>query len=149
MDEYRAGACVDAAVSRSRQCLPGQAAILHVRRKKLLLYPQPTSGTLVLYYHAEYPALSADSDENVLTQAAPDLVIYGALSLASDFYLDQRAEIFETKFQQFLTEMQEQANDQELQGGTQSVPAFLFISRRGKSHGKFQLSLAQAARPLL
>ena len=29
--------------------------------KKLLLYPQPTDGKLVLYYHGEYPALSADS----------------------------------------------------------------------------------------
>lgn len=89
--------------------------------EKLLLYPQPTEGELVLYYHGEYPALSADTDENVLTQSAPDLVIYGALSAASDFYLDQRAEIFETKFNQFMLELQEQANDQELQGGTQSI----------------------------
>jgi hypothetical protein len=96
------------------QCFTRQA-------EKLLLYPQPSDGKLVLYYHGEFPTLSADTDENVLTQSAPDLVIYGALSAASDFYLDQRAEIFETKFNQFLLELQEQANDQELQGGTQSI----------------------------
>ena len=95
--------------------------------EKLLLFPQPTSGHTTLYYHAEYPPLSADSDENVLSQSAPDLIIYGALSFAADYYLDQRAEIFEGRFQQFLTELQEQANDQELQGGTQSVlPAYTF-----------------------
>ena len=89
--------------------------------EKLLLYPQPADGKLVLYYHGEFPALSADSDENVLTQSAPDLVIYGALSFAADFYLDNRAELFEGRFNQFLLELQEQANDQELQGGTQSI----------------------------
>ena len=62
-----------------------------------------------------------DSDENVLTQSAPDLVIYGGLSFAADFYLDNRAELFEGRFNQFLLELQEQANDQELQGGTQSI----------------------------
>ena len=92
-----------------------------------LLHPQPTSGTLTLYYHGEFPALSADSDTNVLTDAAPDLIIYAALTFASDFYLDARAELFEVKFTQFLTELQEQANDQELQGGTQSLlPAYSF-----------------------
>ena len=89
--------------------------------EKLHLYPQPTDGKLVLYYHAEFPALSADSDFNALTKAASDLVIYAGLTYAADFYLDQRAELFEQKFNQFLTEIQEQANDQELQGGTQSV----------------------------
>ncbi|ADE38614.1 phage adaptor protein [Candidatus Puniceispirillum marinum] len=89
--------------------------------EKIHLYPQPTDGTLVLYYHGEFPSLSADSDFNALTKAASDLVIYAGLTYASDYYLDQRAELFEQKFNQFLTEIQEQANDQELQGGTQSV----------------------------
>jgi hypothetical protein len=89
--------------------------------EKLFIYPQPTSGTLVLYYHAELPALSADSDENVLTQSASDLIIYSALTYAADYYLDERATIFENKYLAFLTELQEQANDQELQGGTQSI----------------------------
>ena len=54
-------------------------------------------------------------------------MLYAALSFAADYYLDQRAEIFEQKFQQFLLELQEQANDQELQGGTQSIlPAYSF-----------------------
>lgn len=105
----------------------GKPRIFVRQAEKLLLHPQPTSGTLTLYYHGEFPALSADTDENVLTQSAPDLIIYAAATFAADYYLDQRAEIFETKFNQFLLELQEQANDQELQGGTQSVlPAYSF-----------------------
>lgn len=105
----------------------GKPRIFVRQAEKLLLHPQPTSGTLTLYYHGEFPALSADTDENVLTQSAPDLIIYAAATFAADYYLDQRAEVFETKFNQFLLELQEQANDQELQGGTQSVlPAYSF-----------------------
>ena len=108
----------------------GKPRIFVRQAEKLLLHPQPTSGTLTLYYHGEFPALSADSDSNVLTDAAPDIVIYSALTFASDFYLDARAEQFEAKFTQFLNELQEQANDQELQGGTQSVlPAYSFQDR--------------------
>lgn len=108
----------------------GKPLIFVRQAEKLLLHPRPTTGTLTLYYHGEFPALSVDTDENVLTQSAPDLIIYAAASFAADHYLDQRAEIFETKFNQFLLELQEQANDQELQGGTQSVlPAYTFQDR--------------------
>ena len=89
--------------------------------EKLLLYPQPSDGTLVLYYHAEFPSMVLDSDENVLARAASDLIVYAALTYASDYYLDERAELFEQKFVQFMTEIQEQANDQELSGATQSI----------------------------
>ena len=95
--------------------------------EKLYIYPQPTSGKLFLYYHAEFPALSADSDTHQLTNAAPDLIIYAALTYAADYYLDNRNEVFEAKFNRFLLELQEQANDQELQGGTQSMlPAYRY-----------------------
>jgi len=91
----------------------------------LLLHPQPASGTLTMIYYGEFDAMSADSDENILAKAAPDLVVYGGLTFAADFYLDNRAEVFEQKFNQFLGEVQEQANDQELSGGTNSIrPAY-------------------------
>ena len=91
----------------------------------LLLHPQPTSGTLTLIYYGEFDAMSADSDENILAKAAPDLIIYAALTFASDFYLDTRSELFEGKFNQFLSEIQSQSDDQELSGGTNSIrPAY-------------------------
>lgn len=94
---------------------------------KLLLYPQPASGTLVLYYYAEMPALVNATDETPMTQVASNLIIYSALTFASDFYLDERAELFEAKYNQLLLEHQEMANDQELNGSTQVIqPAYSY-----------------------
>jgi hypothetical protein len=71
--------------------------------------------------------MTADADENILAKIAPDLIIYAGLTFASDYYLDERADLFEQKFQLFLSEIQEQANDQELQGGTQAIlPAYSY-----------------------
>lgn len=97
------------------------------QQEKLQVYPEPSDGDLVLYYYGEFAAMSADSDENVLAQVAPDLIIYAALTYAADYYLDERAELFEAKYQTFFNEIQEQANDQELQGGTQAIlPAYSY-----------------------
>ena len=91
------------------------------QKQNLLLHPQPSSGSLVLYYYAEFVPMTADSDENALAAVASDLIIYGALSYAADFYLDERGPLFEQKFIQFLDDIQEQANDQEMNGGVQSI----------------------------
>lgn len=91
------------------------------QQEKLYLYPQPSSGEVILYYYGEFPALSSDTAENALTKVAPDLIIYSALTYASDYYLDERAVQFEQKYQGFMLELQEQANDQEVNGGTQVI----------------------------
>jgi hypothetical protein len=94
-------------------------------QEKLKLFPQPTSGTISLYYYGEFDAMTQDSDENILAKIAPDLIIYSGLTYAAPYYLDQRSEIFEQRYTQFLAELQEQANDQELNGGTQAIrPAY-------------------------
>ena len=96
-------------------------------QQRVYLHPTPTSGTLTLYYYCDFPALVNNQDENDLTKVAPDLVTYAALTYAADYFLDERAGIFEQKFQQFLTEIQEQANDQQLQGGSNSIqPAYTY-----------------------
>jgi hypothetical protein len=94
---------------------------------KLLLYPKPATGNLVLYYYAEMPALVNAIDENAMTQVASNLIIYAALTFASDYYLDERGALFESKFNQLMLEHQEMANDQEMNGGTQSIqPAYSY-----------------------
>ena len=65
--------------------------------------------------------MTQNTDENTLAAVASDLIIYGALTFAADFYLDERGPLFEQKFIQFLDEIQEQANDQEMNGGVQSI----------------------------
>jgi hypothetical protein len=90
-----------------------------------LLSPYPSSGSLTLNYYAQYPEMTADSDENALATIAPDLISYAALTYAADFYLDERSATFEGKYQAFLNEIQTQADDQELTGSLQSIrPAY-------------------------
>jgi len=97
------------------------------QQEQVFIHPQPSDGELVLYYYADFPALVADSDTNNLTTAAPDLLIYSALTFAADYYLDERASIFEQKYQGFLSEVQLQAQNQELRGSTQQIaPAYQF-----------------------
>lgn len=87
----------------------------------LRLYPEPSDGTVTLYYYGEFPAMTVDADENALAAVAPDLIIYSALTYSADYYLDERSSVFDQKYQTFLSEIQEQANDQELNGGTQAI----------------------------
>lgn len=101
------------------------------QQEKLFLYPQPSSGEVVLYYYSEFTPFTLDTDENALSKIAPDLIIYSALTYASDYYLDERAAQFEQKFVGFLTELQEQANDQEVNGGTQVIQPTARYSRTG------------------
>ena len=90
------------------------------------LSPVPTSGTITLDYYAQFPAMTQDTDENILAQVASDLIIYSALTYAADFFIDDRLQVFEAKYQQFLDEIQQQADDAELSGNMQSIqPAYL------------------------
>jgi len=97
------------------------------QQEAIFIHPQPSDGELTLYYYGDFDALSADSDTNALTTTAPDLLIYAALTYAADYYLDERAPLFEQKFQAFLAEIQQQADDQELNGSTQQIaPAYRY-----------------------
>ncbi|MGI9341127.1 MAG: phage adaptor protein [Psychrobacter sp.] len=108
---------------------PVQGRPNHFTRQQetVFIHPQPSDGEMTLYYYGDFDALSGDSDSNALTVTAPDLLIYAALTYAADYYLDERATIFEQKFQAFLTEIQSQADDQELNGSTQQIaPAYRY-----------------------
>ena len=92
---------------------------------KLLLFPHPADGTITLDYYGELDAFTTDASETTISKIAPDLIIYAGLTFAADYYLDERAPQFEQKFIQFLSEIQEQSNDQELNGSTQVIqPAY-------------------------
>jgi len=84
-----------------------------------LLHPKPNAGTVVLNYYAAFTALSSDSSTNTLTTLIPDVLIYTALSYASDYFLDERGSQFEAKASQFIQEIQQQADSSEQAGGLQ------------------------------
>ena len=78
-------------------------------------------------YYASFPEMTSDSDENILAAIASDLIMYSALTYASDYYLDERTDVFEGKYQQFMNELQEQANDQEIVGTIQAIRPSYYI----------------------
>ncbi len=85
------------------------------------IHPKPTTGTLYLNYYAEQATLTSDSDTNMLTTIASDLLTYTALSYAADYFLDERAAVFDQKSGSFLLEIQEHANSAEQSGINQVV----------------------------
>lgn len=92
---------------------------------QIVVGPQPISdGALRIDYYANFPNLSADTDSNWLTNIAPDIIIYGALSFAADYFLDNRKDSFEQRFQEGLAELTNQAVMDELAAGAAVQPAY-------------------------
>ena len=89
--------------------------------ENIKVYPYPTSGSISMNYYGQFTVMTADADENDLAIIASDLITYGALGYASDYFLDARGPLFEQKFAQFLAELQEQANDAEVSGTVQAM----------------------------
>lgn len=87
----------------------------------LLLHPSPSSGDIYLNYYGEFEELVNDTDENTASLVASDLIVYGALSYASDYFLDDRGQMFEQKFVNFLSELQIQADEAEVTGTVQGI----------------------------
>lgn len=88
---------------------------------KILMSPEPSKGTVSINYYSEFPEMATDTDENSLARVASDLIIYAALVYASDYFLDERAQVFDQKYLYFMTELQEQANVAELSGTLQRM----------------------------
>ena len=89
--------------------------------ENIKIYPYPTSGSVSMNYYGQFEEMTQDTDENDLAIIASDLITYGALGYASDYFLDERGPLFETKFVQFVSELQEQANDAEVSGTVQAM----------------------------
>tara|TARA_A200000159_G_scaffold134453_1_gene133055 strand:- start:174 stop:776 length:603 start_codon:yes stop_codon:yes gene_type:complete len=88
---------------------------------RFLLAPEPTSGTVTVTYYGQFAEMTTDSSENILAKVASDLIIYAALTYAADYFLDERSALYEQKYVQFMTEIQEQANDAETTGTLQKI----------------------------
>lgn len=74
--------------------------------------PTPALDTeLTLYYYGEFEAFADDNDETVLSLIAPDLLIYGALAYAADYFMDDRGQAFEARYGQIAQALQDQAYD--------------------------------------
>lgn len=82
---------------------------------KWVLGPTPEEDAVIrIDYTAELGALEDDTDENTLSIVAPDLITYGALVYAAEYFLDRRLEAFENRYALMLAAIQGQADTDEL-----------------------------------
>jgi len=95
-------------------------------QSQLRLFPMPDSGSLYLNYYGEQDPLVNDTDTNMFTTIASDLLTYTALSYAADYFLDERGTIFDAKSSSFLLEIQEHSNSSEQSGINQAVRPNLY-----------------------
>jgi hypothetical protein len=88
--------------------------------------PTPVKdSTVTLVYYGEIPDLVTDTDMNFLTEIAPDLLIYGALTFAAVYYIDERKPGFEAEFTRIYGEVEEQARIAEMeQSAMRIAPAY-------------------------
>lgn len=79
-------------------------------RGELKMKPKPPVGSAVtMVYYNEIPDLVNDTDINFLTIIAPDLLVYGGLTFAADYFVDDRKQVFEERFAAIYSEVEEQS----------------------------------------
>ena len=104
--------------------VPGSPRYYYREGAFFTIGPYPPAGTSVyLNYYVNAAALSDDTDTNWITEIAPTLLIYAALSYAADYFLDDRKQLFEASYVQIAEQMQLMALQDELQNASIS-PAY-------------------------
>lgn len=92
-----------------------------------ILGPAPSVGDVIqMDYYAELAPLVNPTDTNVISVIAWDLIVYAALVQACAYYKDNRKDEFETEYERILTGLQDQSDDDELNGTAQVMPAYSF-----------------------
>jgi hypothetical protein len=104
--------------------LPGHPRQFTRQGGSWILGPKPAAGDQVLiHYYAEFAALADDTSTNTCLKVAWDAVLYGALSFACDYLIDERAQTFEGRYTQITKQLQEQADADELSSDAAVSPA--------------------------
>lgn len=97
-----------------------------------LLGPAPSVGdTIKIKYYAELAPLVNSTDTNIMSIIAWDLIVYGALTYAGDFYTDKRTAGWEARFGQIKDDLQTQGDDDEESGAACVQPAFAYPDDTG------------------
>jgi hypothetical protein len=76
-------------------------------------------AAFVLYYWADLGGMNDDEEYNEVLRIAPDLYLYGALTEAEAYLVnDPRIQVWETKFQQAFQELMDQAHQSDYSSNT-------------------------------
>ena len=99
--------------------IPGQPQYYYRETGTFTVGPYPPSGTTIwVNYYADVSSLSADTDTNWLTEVAPALLIYAALSYSADYFLDDRKMMFENSYLQIAEQLTIMAQQDELENAS-------------------------------
>lgn len=112
----------------------------YVRKNELFDYPTfytrqagtwlingtiPAGVTANVIYYGEETPLVNDNDETTLCKIASDLIVYGALTYAGDYYTDDRKDQWEAKWESFREQVQSQSSEGDNQNGANAVQPFV------------------------
>lgn len=139
-----AGGSTSTSMVRLEKCDISRANVLSINAGIPSLYsrdggvwvlgPSPLVGdTIKIQYYAELGALSAPTDTNVISTIASDLITYGALSFAGDFFTDKRVGGWEARYVQICEDLQEQSDADELHGAACVQAAYSYPDDLGDS----------------
>jgi hypothetical protein len=102
--------------------IPGIPRYYYREGTTISVGPYPPENTLIYFhYYVNADALSADTDTNWVTEIAPTLLVYAALSYACDYFLDDRKQLYEASYQQIADQIQQMALQDELQNASIST----------------------------
>ncbi len=85
--------------------------------------PMPQGGEIVLTYYGSFAPLVLDTDENEITLACPELLVYAGLSFGADYFAMDQKDAWEARFQSLMQEVQDAANQLDNTGGPNVVQA--------------------------
>lgn len=90
--------------------------------------PVANTGTVItLLYNKDDSIMSSDTDTNTLSTVCPDLLVYGALIYAADYFKDDRRIAFETMYTQIYAEVKDLAATVDAAAADTAVqPSFVF-----------------------
>jgi hypothetical protein len=92
-----------------------------------VLGPSPAIGDVIrVDYYAELAPLVNPTDTNVISIIAWDLIVYAALVAACEFFKDSRMQAFEQRYQQIISDIQDQADLDELESVTEVQPCWSY-----------------------
>ena len=84
----------------------------------------PTGGPVNLLYYGTCGVLANPTDDNELTLACPDLLVYGALSYAGDNCEHPSTQTWDARYQSILAQVQSEAIALESTGGPAVMQPF-------------------------
>jgi hypothetical protein len=105
----------------------GKPVVYARQVNKWVFGPAPEADdTLRVDYYKEFGEVEEDSDENLLTVFAPDLLMYSALIYGGRHFRDKRLPDFENTFKMLMDEIEDMSKRDELAGGAVVSHAYSF-----------------------